>query len=79
MEVLLDDVLVATSDLQTANQAAIGTTWEGLSAVVIPAGGSATVTMQWATVQENYGNEIQSDSLTFDTVFDLVQILSDRI
>jgi predicted ribosomally synthesized peptide with SipW-like signal peptide len=77
-EVLLDGTQVASSTLETANQSVIGDTWEGLSPVTIPPGGSKTVTMEWATAQEDYGNEIQSDSLTFDTVFDLIQVKSDR-
>lgn len=73
-EVLLDGALVATSTLATADQDIVGTTWNALAPVVIPAGGTKLVTIQWATGQDDYGNEIQSDSLTFATVFDLVQI-----
>jgi len=73
----LDDVLKATSTLETANEDVIGTTWSALPAMEIPAGGSATVKLDWATDQDAYGNEIQSDSITFDVGFDLVQIIEE--
>jgi hypothetical protein len=34
-----------------------------------------TITMSWATGEDEYGNEIQSDSLTFDTVFQMIQLI----
>jgi len=72
----LDNVEKGTSTLATADQDVIGTTWEGLPSMTIPAGGSAQVKLEWATDQEGYGNEIQSDSITFDVGFDLVQVVT---
>jgi len=66
---------VVSSTLATANQAQYATQWDASDTVVIPAGGSVTVTMDWATDPTAYGNEIQSDSLDFDIQFDLTQVL----
>ena len=71
----LDGVEKASSTLATVNQDVIGNTWTSLSAMNIPAGGSVQIMLDWATSQDVYGNEIQSDSITFDVGFDLVQIL----
>ena len=75
VDVSLDGVKKMDSTLATVDQDVIDTAWKALSDVVIPAGGSVTISMNWATDQADYGNEIQSDSLTFDTIFDLVQII----
>ncbi|MFC1625786.1 hypothetical protein ACFL1Q_02010 [Patescibacteria group bacterium] len=75
MYAYLDGVEKASSTLATANQAVIGNTWTALPAMIIPAGGSVQIMLDWATNQDDYGNEIQSDSITFDVGFDLVQIL----
>lgn len=66
---------VVTSDFATANQGAYATQWDTNAGVVtIPAGGSVDVTMNWSTDPASYGNEIQSDSLTFDVNFNLEQV-----
>lgn len=71
----LDGVEKASSTLASANQAVIGNTWSSLPSMIIPAGGSTQIMLDWATDQGDYGNEIQSDSITFDVGFDLVQII----
>lgn len=73
--VLSNGVEVTTSTLATANQNDYATAWNSKPAVIIPAGESATVTLNWSAAQSAYNNSIQSDSLTFDTVFDLTQII----
>ncbi len=66
---------VLTSTLATANQAAYATQWNTNAGVVrIPAGGQVKVRMDWANDPATYGNEIQSDSLTFGVQFDLTQV-----
>jgi hypothetical protein len=72
--ILVNDSEIVTSKLGNTNQEDYATAWNTKPAVIIPAGGEATVTMNWNTTANDYGNEIQSDSLTFDTIFDLVQI-----
>jgi len=65
-----------SSTLETANEGVFGSTWRDQPHVVIPAGGSATVRMEWNTPQTDYDNSIQSDSLTFTTHFDLEQLIN---
>ncbi len=72
--ILVNDTEVITSKLANANQEDYATAWNTKPAVIIPAGGEAKITMNWSAGQNDYSNEIQSDSLTFDTIFDLVQI-----
>ncbi|NCN06645.1 MAG: hypothetical protein GW946_02265 [Candidatus Pacebacteria bacterium] len=70
------DVQVVSSNLATASQALYASQWvTNAGTVTIPAGGSVDVTMNWATDPNTYGNEIQSDGLTFQLQFDLVQVL----
>jgi len=81
--VILDDdatgpnasVTVANSTLATADADQYLSQWNANAGVVtIPAGGSLTVTMNWSNDPASYGNEIQSDSLTFDVQFDIEQV-----
>lgn len=66
---------VVNSDLATANASQYASQWNTNAAeTVIPAGGNVTVTMNWSTDPESYGNEIQSDSLTYNVQFDLEQV-----
>jgi predicted ribosomally synthesized peptide with SipW-like signal peptide len=63
--------------LTTVNQSKFGTDWNALenALITIPAGGTKTVTFHWDTPETGYGNEIQGDSLSFDTNFRLIQQL----
>lgn len=67
--------LMANSKLATTNQDDYSTQWNSKSDVIIPAGESVEVKMEWAAGQDGYDNRIQSDSLNFDTIFDLVQLV----
>jgi len=78
--ILLDtgsgDTQVVSTNLATASQALYASQWvTNAGTVTIPAGGSVDVTMNWSTDPATYGNEIQSDGLTFQLQFDLVQVL----
>jgi len=73
-KVSVDGTEYVSSTLATVNQEVFGTTWKTKPNVVIPAGGEVTVRMEWNTPQSDYDNRIQSDSLTFDTHFDLEQL-----
>jgi hypothetical protein len=73
-EFLLDGEVVFTSNLDESDQAGIETAWNDLNQIVIAPGESKEITMQWSLSEDDYGNEIQSDSLDFDTVFELVQL-----
>lgn len=74
--VSVDGTPYVSSTLETANEGVFGSTWRTQPNVVIPAGGSATVRMEWNTPQTDYDNSIQSDSLTFTTHFDLEQLIN---
>lgn len=74
LKVALDGVEQVNSTLATANEGKIGNDWNALEPITIPAGGTKTVTFSWSANEDAYGNEIQSDSLKFDTVFRLIQI-----
>lgn len=66
---------VVNSTLATANQPAYASQWDTNAGVVtIPAGGQVKVRMDWSNNPATYGNEIQSDSLTFGVQFDLTQV-----
>lgn len=78
--ILLDtgtgDTQVVSTNLATASQALYASQWvTNAGTVTIPAGGSVDVTMTWATDPTTYGNEIQSDGLSFELQFDLEQVL----
>lgn len=74
-KVSLDGSEKVSSNLNEANVAKVGTDWTALDPVVIEGGSQKTIQIAWNTPQTGYGNEIQSDSLTFDMDFDLVQII----
>ena len=66
---------VINTDLATANAGQYLTQWNAnAGTVTIPAGGSVTVTMNWSNDPASYGNEIQSDDLTFDVKFNIEQV-----
>lgn len=66
--------VIVDKTLATASQAEYGTSWNALSQVVIPPGQSKTVGFSWSASENDYGNEIQSDSLKFDIDYNLVQM-----
>lgn len=66
---------IVNSTLATANQGQYATQWNNNAGIVtIPAGGSVKVRMDWANDPATYGNEIQSDGLSFQVQFDLTQV-----
>ncbi|HQM15914.1 MAG TPA: hypothetical protein PLM16_01760 [Candidatus Woesebacteria bacterium] len=75
--VKLNDATIVTSNLADANGGSFESQWLANTTPgdrIIPPGGSATVTMNWAIDHDAYGNEIQSDNLDFDVVFTLEQV-----
>ena len=65
---------VVASNLATANQGQYASQWDSAGQVIIPAGQSVEVNMNWETNPSQYGNEIQSDGLSFDIGFLLTQV-----
>ncbi len=73
----LDGVEKVSSTLATANQAKIGNDWNALTpTIVLAPNEERTITAHWATDETQYGNEIQSDSIEFDTNFRLIQLIN---
>lgn len=64
---------VASGLLNTANYTNIGSGWATITPVIIKPGEQVTVRAHWAADENSYGNEIQSDSVQFDTNFRLIQ------
>jgi spore coat-associated protein N len=66
---------VVTSTLATSNQGQYATQWNtNAGTVAVPAGATVKVKMNWANDPATYGNEIQSDGLSFQAQFDLTQV-----
>ena len=76
LKIALDGVEKVQSTLATANQDKIGKDWNALPPIVMQAGEERTVTASWATGEDEYGNEIQSDSVQFDMNFRLMQLIN---
>jgi len=75
---------VVNSTLATANEASIGTDWRDLyyatnGGIILQAGESTTVTAHWATGEAGYGNEVQSDSVSFNMDFRLIQQVTNNV
>jgi hypothetical protein len=69
--------LLTDSEVNANNT--IGKAWTTKSdteSTVIAPGATREVKMAWNVGQDAYDNKIQSDSLSFDTVFDLEQLVA---
>lgn len=66
---------VISSSLSTPNATQFAQQWGQLAGnVIIPPGGTIDVSFAWSIAEGSYENEIQSDSTTFDILFDLKQV-----
>jgi hypothetical protein len=66
---------VVSSSLATPNAVQFAEQWEQYAGeVIIQPGEIAEVTFEWSIEESSYQNEIQSDSVMFDIVFDLKQV-----
>lgn len=73
LKIALDGVDKVESTLTNANQSAIGTAWAALPLITLQPNETRTVTAHWAVGENDYGNEVQSDSVQFDMNFRLIQ------
>lgn len=71
--VSLDGTDQVSSTLATSQQAKVGTDWNALTPIILQPNQTRTMGINWATSEDAYGNEIQSDSVKFDAVFRLIQ------
>ena len=76
LKVALDGSEKASSLLTEAQQSQIGEQWNAIDPVIINAGDSKTITASWATDENAYGNEVQSDSVNFDMNFRMIQLIA---
>lgn len=72
----VDGVEKASINLSNGSDLKLKQMWESAPAIIVESGKSVDVKMSWSANENDYGNEIQSDSLSFDIVFDLVQLVS---
>lgn len=78
MNVALDgqDVPTVKSTLASNQVLTIGDLWnDTVTPVIMQPNETRTITLSWATGEDEYGNEIQSDSLSFDSVFQMIQLI----
>ncbi len=67
-----------SSTLANSAEGSYLTLWKQHSEKVrIPPGESRTIQLSWATDQNTFENEVQSDSVTFETLFQLRQVIPD--
>lgn len=72
--IALDGIDQVSSTLAQADMLKMGDDWNDLVLpVIMNPGDTRTITFHWATDENAYGNEIQSDSVRFDLVFQLIQ------
>ncbi len=64
------------STLATANENVTGLAWNAAAPIIMQANDVKTVTASWAVGENDYGNEIQSDSVEFDMNFRLLQLIN---
>lgn len=74
--VSLDGTDVVSTTLATAQEGKVGTDWNALVPIIMQPGEERTVGINWATDENAYGNEVQSDSVGFDIEFRLIQQIS---
>lgn len=75
----LDGEDLAGSTLATADQNNIREQWNQLEPIVLAAGEEREIRAYWSADPNNYGNEIQADSVTFDMNFRLIQQLDGEV
>lgn len=77
LKLSLDGVDKVESTLATNQQAKIGTDWAALTpSIIMQPNEERTIVAHWATGENEYGNEVQSDSVQFDTNFRLIQLIN---
>lgn len=72
----VDDSEKLVSTLGAGKDSEIEAAWKNLDAIPAMPGQSVNVKMVWSADPDSFGNEIQSDSVSFDLVFDLVQLVT---
>lgn len=76
LKVKLDDDDVVSTTLADNQVSKLGQDWNALTPIVLQPNEERTVTAYWALGEDEYGNEIQSDSVDFNMNFRLIQLIS---
>lgn len=76
LKIALDGIDKVDSLLDNANQDEIGQKWNALTPIIVNAGETKTITAYWATDENSYGNEVQSDSVDFNVNFRMTQLIN---
>ncbi|KKS79925.1 MAG: hypothetical protein UV54_C0024G0009 [Candidatus Beckwithbacteria bacterium GW2011_GWA2_43_10] len=79
LKLSLNGTDAVSSFLADADQGNIGTAWKALPTITLQPNDTVTVGAHWATGEADYGNEVQSDDLTFDMDFRLIQQITGDI
>lgn len=73
LDVDLDGTQVASTALADANEGDLGTAWDSLTPIVLQPNDERTIRVHWNATGNDYDNSIQSDSVSFDMNFRLIQ------
>ncbi len=73
LDVDLDGTQVASTALADANEDDLGTAWDSLTPIVLQPNDERTIRVHWNATGDDYDNSIQSDSVSFDMNFRLIQ------
>ncbi len=70
------ETLSFSNTLATGAEANYKSAWKNtMGRIIVPPGQSTTIELQWSTQQSTFENEVQSDGVTFETIFQLRQVL----
>lgn len=73
LSIKINGVEKVNSDLSDTGSQKIATDWENLPQIVLQPGEEISLEADWSASENDYGNEVQSDSVGFDMDFRLVQ------
>lgn len=73
LSIKINGVEKVNSDLSDTGSQKIATDWANLPQVVLQPGEEISLEADWSASENDYGNEVQSDSVGFDMDFRLVQ------
>lgn len=70
------EIFSFSGTLATGSETEYKSTWKNtMGKIIVPPGQSTTIELQWSTEQSTFENEVQSDSVSFETIFQLRQVL----
>lgn len=73
LDIKLNGENKVNSDLSDTGAQKVATDWSNLPQIVLQPGQEVSLEANWSASENDYGNEVQSDSVSFDMNFRLVQ------